>query len=202
MLISHVLVPPAIDALLRSPTNRVQAFLAAGHVCAVMGYHEYLPLVEEFRIPIVITGFEPLDIVSGIFTAIQQLETGHAAVENAYGRAVTQIGNQPAQAAINQVFEPVDRKWRGIGVIPNSGLGLRPEYSKFDAALRFDTETITVHESPLCHAGEVLQGLLKPNQCPAFGTECTPRRPLGAPMVSAEGACAAYYNYGRFIQSE
>jgi hydrogenase expression/formation protein HypD len=202
MLISHVLVPPAIDALLRSPTNRVQAFLAAGHVCAVMGYHEYLPLVNEFHIPIVITGFEPLDIVNGIFTAVQQLETGRAAVENAYGRAVNQKGNLPAQAAIKQVFETVDRKWRGIGLIPMSGLGLRPEYSQFDAALRFDLGTITVHESPLCHAGEVLQGLLKPNHCPAFGVECTPRRPLGAPMVSAEGACAAYYNYGRFIQSE
>ncbi|MBN1316801.1 MAG: hydrogenase formation protein HypD [Anaerolineales bacterium] len=202
MLISHVMVPPAINALLGSPTNRVQAFLAAGHVCAVMGYHEYLPLVEEFGIPIVITGFEPLDIVSGILTAVQQLEEGRVAVENAYGRAVTHKGNQPAQAAINQVFQTVDRKWRGIGVIPKSGLGLRPEFSKFDAALRFDTGTITVHESPLCHAGEVLQGLLKPNQCPAFGVECKPHRPLGAPMVSAEGACAAYYNYGRFSQSD
>lgn len=199
MLISHVLVPPAIQGLLQSPTNRVQAFLAAGHVCAVMGYHEYLPLSEEFGIPIVITGFEPLDIVRGIYMAVEQLENGRAQVENAYGRAVTQQGNRPAQDAILKVFQVVDRKWRGIGTIPQSGLGLRPEFSRFDAAVRFKTGTHTVHESPLCHAGEVLQGLLKPFQCPAFGSECTPRRPLGAPMVSAEGACAAYYNYGRFL---
>ena len=198
VLVSHVRVPPAIDVLLSSPRNRVQAFLAAGHVCAVMGYWEYPPLVEHYGIPIVVTGFEPLDIAQGILQAVQQLESGRAEVENAYNRTVTFEGNKPAQAVIQQVFKEVDRKWRGIGTIPGSGWGLRPELAAYDAARRFDTGDIQVHESPLCHAGEVLQGLLKPNQCPAFGKECTPRHPLGAPMVSNEGACAAYYNYGRF----
>lgn len=200
MLVSHVRVPPAIRALLSAPRNRVQALLAAGHVCTVMGYWEYIPLAEEMGVPIVVTGFEPLDIVQGVLMAVKQLEQGRACVENAYGRAVTREGNQPAQAVIRQVFQEVDRKWRGIGTIPNSGWGLRPSFARFDAALRFDSGTLVVNESPLCHAGEVLQGLLKPNQCPAFGTECTPRHPLGAPMVSAEGACAAYYNYGRFMK--
>jgi hydrogenase expression/formation protein HypD len=198
LLVSHVRVPPAIRALLSSPANRVQAFLAAGHVCAVMGYQEYHPLAREYRVPIVVTGFEPLDIVQGIWLAVRQLERGEARVENAYLRTVTEAGNRPAQEVIAQVFEETDRKWRGIGEIPHSGWSLRPDLAAYDAALRFDTGTITVHESPLCHAGEVLQGLLKPNECPAFGQECTPRHPLGAPMVSAEGACAAYYHYGRF----
>ena len=198
LLVSHVRVPPAIRALLNSPANRVQAFLAAGHVCAVMGYREYHPLAREFGVPIVVTGFEPLDIVQGIRLAVRQLERGEAQVENAYLRAVTEAGNRPAQEVIEQVFEETDRKWRGIGVIPQSGWNLRPEFATYDAALCYDTGEIDVHESPLCHAGEVLQGLLKPHQCPAFGQECTPRRPLGAPMVSTEGACAAYYNYGRF----
>ncbi len=198
VLVSHVRVPPAIGALLSSPSNRVQAFLAAGHVCAVMGYWEYQPLADAFRVPIVVTGFEPLDIVQGILMAVQQLEQGRARVENAYVRTVTEAGNRQAQAAVSRVFQECDRKWRGIGQIPNSGWCLRPEFALFDAALRFDTGEITVHESPLCRAGEVLQGLLKPHQCPAFGRECTPRHPLGAPMVSAEGACAAYYNYGRY----
>ncbi len=201
VLVSHVRVPPAINAILSSPTNRVQAFLAAGHVCAVMGYWEYHPPVQAFHAPIVVTGFEPLDIVQGILMAVQQLESGRAEVENAYVRTVTEKGNQAAQAVISQVFEECDRKWRGIGQIPKSGWCLLPEFSSFDAALRFDTGEIIVRESPLCHAGEVLQGLLKPNQCPAFGRECTPRHPLGAPMVSAEGACAAYHNYGRFEKS-
>jgi len=200
VLVSHVRVPPAINALLASPNNRVQAFLAAGHVCAVMGYWEYHPLAEQFNVPIVVTGFEPLDIAQGILAAIEQLESGRAVVENAYRRAVTEAGNRPAQAVIQQVFQPVDRKWRGIGEIPNSGWALRPEFAPFDAALRFETGGLNVHESPLCHAGEVLQGLLRPHRCPAFGAECTPRHPLGALMVSAEGACAAYYNYGRFEQ--
>ncbi len=198
VLVSHVRVPPAINALLSTPAIRVQAFLAAGHVCAVMGYWEYHPLAERFGVPIVVTGFEPLDIVRGILMAVQQLETGRTQVENAYVRTVTEAGNTPAQQVIEQVFQECDRKWRGIGEIPGSGWSVRPDFASFDAALRFDTGQITAHESPLCHAGEVLQGLLKPYQCPAFGTDCTPRTPLGAPMVSAEGACAAYHNYGRF----
>jgi hydrogenase expression/formation protein HypD len=198
LLVSHVRVPPAIRALLDSPSNRVQAFLAAGHVCAVMGYWEYQPLAQAYQVPIVVTGFEPLDIVQGLLLAVRQLERGEARVENAYPRTVTEAGNQPAQEVITQVFQDTDRKWRGIGVIPHSGWNLRPEFADYDAALRFESRGIEVQESPLCHAGEVLQGLLKPHQCPAFGKECTPRHPLGAPMVSAEGACAAYYNYGRF----
>lgn len=198
VLVSHVRVPPAIHTLLSSPTNRVQGFLAAGHVCAVMGYWEYRPLADTFRVPIVVTGFEPLDLAQGILQAVQQLEDGRAEVTNAYVRTVTAGGNKQAQATINQVFRECDRKWRGIGEIPGSGWCLRPEYALYDAALRFDTGELTVHESPLCRAGEVLQGLLKPHECSAFGRECTPRRPLGAPMVSAEGACAAYHNYGRY----
>ncbi len=202
VLVSHVRVPPAINALLSSPGNRVQAFLSAGHVCAVMGFWEYPPLAAKYTVPIVVTGFEPLDVVQGILLAVKQLESGRAEVENAYVRTVTRQGNQPAQAVIRQVFQEVDRKWRGIGTIPGSGWGLRPEFAPFDAALRFETGDLAVQESALCHAGEVLQGRLKPHQCPAFGQECTPRHPLGAPMVSAEGACAAYYNYGRFTKSE
>jgi len=175
VLVSHVRVPPAINALLSTPAIRVQAFLAAGHVCAVMGYWEYHPLAERFGVPIVVTGFEPLDLVRGILMAVQQLETGRAQVENAYGRTVTEAGNTPAQQVIEQVFQECDRKWRGIGEIPGSGWCVRPDFASFDAALRFDTGQITAHESPLCHAGEVLQGLLKPYQCPAFGTDCTPR---------------------------
>jgi hydrogenase expression/formation protein HypD len=198
LLVSHVRVPPAIQVLLDSPSNRVQAFLAAGHVCAVMGYWEYHPLAQRYGVPIVVTGFEPLDIVRGLLLAVRQLEKGEVRVENAYVRTVTEAGNRPAQEVIAQVFQDTDRKWRGIGVIPHSGWNLRPEFARYDAALRFDSGEIQVRESPLCHAGEVLQGMLKPHQCPAFGKECTPRHPLGAPMVSAEGACAAYYNYGRF----
>jgi hydrogenase expression/formation protein HypD len=201
VLVSHVRVPPAIEAILSSPSNRVQGFLAAGHVCAVMGYWEYHPLADRFGTPIVVTGFEPLDIVQGILMAVQLLESGQAKAANAYSRTVTEAGNQSAQEIVSQVFQECDRKWRGIGRIPRSGWCLRPEYADFDAALRFDTGDILVHESPLCRAGEVLQGLLKPHQCSAFGQECTPRRPLGAPMVSAEGACAAYHNYGRFAQN-
>lgn len=198
ILVSHVRVPPAVDALLASPANRVQALLAAGHVCAVMGYWEYHSLAARHRVPIVVTGFEPLDILQGLLLAVRQLESGRAEAENAYPRTVTEPGNEPAQAVIAQVFEECGRKWRGIGEIPNSGWCLRPEFASFDAALRFEAGEITTRESPLCRAGEVLQGRIKPHECGAFGRECTPRRPLGAPMVSAEGACAAYFRYGQF----
>ncbi len=195
MLVSHVRVPPAMRAILSSPYNQVQAFLAAGHVCAVMGYWEYPPIAEEFRIPIVVTGFEPVDLVEGILKAVQQLEANRHEVENAYGRAVTLEGNRPAQDLINKVFVECDRKWRGIGTIPVSGWRLRDEFAEFDAEKRFAVENINTKESPLCISGLVLQGRQKPNECPAFGKECTPEHPLGATMVSSEGACAAYYRY-------
>lgn len=198
VLVSHVLVPPAIEAIMRSPANRVQAFLAAGHVCSVMGTWQYGPLAQEFHVPIVVTGFEPLDILEGVRATVRQLEEGRSEVENAYPRAVTAAGNLPAQALLTEVFEVTDRAWRGIGVIPSSGWRLAPAYRDFDAAIRFGVGDIETRESPLCHSGEVLQGLLKPNQCPSFGKECTPQTPLGATMVSGEGACAAYYRYGRF----
>ncbi len=198
ILVSHVRVPPVLDALLSAPEVQVQGFLLAGHVCAVMGYWEYLPLVEKYRVPMVVTGFEPLDVVRGIYMAIQQLEQGRAEVENAYERVVVPQGNAPAMAIINEVFEECDRKWRGIGTIPASGWQLKPAYAPYDASKRFPLDGVRTVESPLCHAGDVLKGVLKPNECPAFGKECTPRRPLGAPMVSSEGACAAYYNFGRF----
>jgi hydrogenase expression/formation protein HypD len=202
ILISHVLVPPAIAALMESPTSRVQAFLAAGHVCSVMGTWQYGPLVEKYNVPIVVTGFEPLDVLEGIRRAVVQLERGEAMLENAYPRAVSAAGNLPAQQMLERVFAVTDRAWRGIGVIPQSGWRLRAEYADFDAELRYAVGDIHTAESALCHSGEVLQGLIKPNQCPAFGAECTPRRPLGATMVSTEGACAAYYQYGRFIRAE
>jgi hydrogenase expression/formation protein HypD len=195
MLVSHVRVPPAMRAILPSPYNQVQAFLAAGHVCAVMGYWEYPPIAEEFKVPIVVTGFEPVDLVEGILKAVRQLETNRHEVENAYGRAVTLEGNKPAQELINKVFVECDRKWRGIGTIPASGWRLRDEYADLDAEKRFAVENIDTKESPLCISGLVLQGRKKPNECPAFGKECTPEHPLGATMVSSEGACAAYYRY-------
>ncbi|MEA2008940.1 MAG: hydrogenase formation protein HypD [Chloroflexota bacterium] len=195
ILVSHVCVPPAIRAILGSPHNRVEGFLAAGHVCAVMGYWEYLPLAEEYRIPITVTGFEPLDIARGILTTLEMLESGQVAVRNAYKRLVTQEGNTSAQKIIARVFEECDRKWRGIGIIPHSGWRLRPEFAQFNAEEKFDLQDIQTEESPLCIAGEILQGLKKPHDCPAFGKECTPAHPLGATMVSDEGACAAYYNY-------
>jgi hydrogenase expression/formation protein HypD len=198
MLVSHVLVPPAIEAILSSPGSRVNAFLAAGHVCSVMGYWEYPPLCERFQVPIVVTGFEPLDILEGIRRAVIQLEAGRAEVENAYARVVSYEGNGPAQQVLREVFEVSDRTWRGIGNIPASGWRLREEYRAFDAEERFAVQGIQAEESSLCRSGEVLQGRIKPNQCPAFGRECTPRNPLGATMVSSEGACAAYFNYGRF----
>ena len=195
VLVSHVCVPPAMHAILGSPQNRVQGFLAAGHVCAVMGYWEYAPIAERYRVPIVVTGFEPVDIVRGILATVRQLEAGQAEAQNSYERAVTLEGNKPAQAVINRVFELRDRKWRGIGQIPMSGWGLRPELAAYDAEKRFDVEQIQPEESPLCIAGLILQGLKKPDECPAFGIQCTPQNPLGATMVSSEGACAAYYRY-------
>jgi len=198
MLVSHVLVPPAIEAIMRSPGNRVNAFLAAGHVCSVMGTWQYPPLAQRFGVPIVVTGFEPLDLLEGIRRTVVQLEQGRHEVENAYARVVTERGNEPAQAVLAEVFEPVDRAWRGIGVIPASGWRLADAYRDFDAEIRFGVTDVTAAESPLCRSGEVLRGTLKPNQCPAFGKECTPRTPLGATMVSSEGACAAYYHFGRF----
>jgi hydrogenase expression/formation protein HypD len=200
MLVSHVLVPPAIEAIMRSPGNRVSAFLAAGHVCSVMGTWQYPPLAERFRVPIVVTGFEPLDLLEGIRRTVAQLEAGRHEVENAYARVVTERGNEAAQRVIAEVFAPVDRAWRGIGVIPDSGWRLADAYRDFDAEIRFAVGDVTAVESPLCHSGEVLKGTLKPNQCPAFGRECTPRTPLGATMVSSEGACAAYYHAGRFVE--
>jgi hydrogenase expression/formation protein HypD len=195
VLVSHVLVPPAMKAILGSPTNRVQGFLAAGHVCAVMGYREYEPIADKYRIPITVTGFEPLDLLQGIHLTVRALEAGRVGVENQYSRAVTRDGNVAAQRLVDEVFEVCDRKWRGIGAIPTSGLRLRPELERFDAERRFGVGEIAADESPLCIAGEILRGLAKPGACPAFGTRCTPDRPLGAPMVSSEGACAAYYRY-------
>jgi len=197
MLISHVLVPPAIAALMSSPQCRVQAFLAAGHVCAVMGYEEYFPLAQKYHVPIVVTGFEPLDILQGIWMTVQQLEAGRAEVENQYSRAVRREGNQPAQALIKQVFRVVPRKWRGIGEIPQSGLGLSEAYAAFAAEQRFGLAEHHVDEPAECIAGLILQGLKKPHECAAFGARCTPEHPLGATMVSSEGACAAYYRYRR-----
>ena len=197
LLVSHVLVPPAIEALLDSPVRRVQAFLLAGHVCSVMGTEQYDPLVERYRVPMVVTGFEPLDVLEGIRRAVVQLEAGEARVENAYARAVTAAGNPVAQAVLSDVFEVTDRAWRGIGMIPRSGWKLSDRWRDHDAEQRFDVSAVTAPESSLCRSGEVLQGLIKPSECAAFGTECTPRRPLGATMVSTEGACAAYYQYRR-----
>ncbi len=202
MLCSHALVPPAIETLLSSPGNRIQAFLAAGHVCTVMGYEEYVPLAKRFNVPIVVTGFEPLDILQGISMAVKMLEEGRAVVENQYARSVRREGNLCAQKLIQEVFEVCDRKWRGIGTIPNSGLQLRDEFAEFDAEKRFSLTDLEVEESPDCIAGLVLQGRRKPRECPAFATHCTPEHPLGAPMVSSEGACAAYYHYARTKQTE
>jgi hydrogenase expression/formation protein HypD len=202
LLVSHVLVPPAIEAIMSSPGNQVQAFLAAGHVCSVMGYWEYPPLVEKYKIPIVVTGFEPLDLLEGIRRAVIQLEAGRHELENAYARIVRYEGNIPAQELLAEVFEVTDRAWRGIGVIPRSGWRLSPAYREFDAEERFHITGIHTEESKLCRSGDVLRGLIKPAECGAFGKECTPRHPLGATMVSSEGACAAYYNYGRFISAE
>jgi hydrogenase expression/formation protein HypD len=198
VLVSHVRVPPAIRAILSSNLNRVQGFLLAGHVCAVMGYHEYPELAEKFRVPMAITGFEPLDLANGILSLVRLLESGKLTeIDNSYSRAVTFEGNQPAQKIIDQVFQECDRPWRGIGVIPKSGWCLRPEFDEFNAELRFEVGDIQPRESALCIAGQIMQGRQKPHNCMAFGKECTPEHPLGATMVSSEGACAAYYKYGR-----
>ena len=197
ILVSHVRVPPAMHAILGSPDCRVQGFLLAGHVCTVMGYHEYPSLAEKYRVPMAVTGFEPLDMAQGILYTVRMLEEGRVAVENAYPRSVSFEGNPAAQAAIHQVFEDCDRTWRGIGMIPMSGWRLREEFAAFDAEKRFDVGAIQTKESPLCIAGQILVGMKKPHDCSAFGKECTPEHPLGATMVSSEGACAAYYKYGR-----
>jgi hydrogenase expression/formation protein HypD len=197
ILVSHVRVPPAMHAILSAPHNRVQGFLLAGHVCAVMGYWEYPSLATKYGVPMAVTGFEPLDLTQGILQTVRMLEQGRVEVENAYPRLVTFEGNRPAQQMIGQVFQERDRKWRGIGMIPNSGWGLRPEFDEFNAEKRFDVQQIQPEESPLCIAGLVLQGLKKPHECAAFGVQCTPETPLGATMVSSEGACAAYYHYKR-----
>ena len=199
MLVSHVLVPPAIRAILRSPANRVQAFLGPGHVCAVVGWREYEPLVEEYGVPIPITGFEPLDLLEGTLMAVRQLEQGRAELENQYARAVNREGNPEAQRMIERVFEVCDRGWRGIGVIPNSGYRLRAEFQEHDAERLFNVGDIRTQEPSICISGQILQGLRKPVHCSAFGSLCTPRTPLGATMVSSEGACAAYYNHGRHL---
>jgi hydrogenase expression/formation protein HypD len=199
ILVSHMRVPPAMHTILNSPNNRVQGFLLAGHVCTVMGYWEYQPIAEQYGVPMAVTGFEPLDIVHGIYQVVRRLEDGQVEVANAYPRSVTREGNRPAQAMIQRVFMECDRKWRGIGTIPNSGWKLRPEFAEFDAENRFQVDTIQPEESPLCIAGQILQGKKKPHECSAFGGECTPEHPLGATMVSAEGACAAYYRYGRGV---
>jgi hydrogenase expression/formation protein HypD len=200
-LVSHVLVPPAIRLLLNSPENRVQGFIAPGHVCTVMGYWEYKALVDEFRVPIVVGGFEPVDLLEAILMLVTQLEEGRAEVENQYARSVSYNGNQPAQRLVEQVFEVADRKWRGIGSIPMSGLRLRPEFAAYDAEKIFGVDTIEAEEPPECISALVLQGLKKPVDCPAFAARCTPEMPLGAPMVSTEGACAAYYQYRRHATS-
>lgn len=197
ILCSHVLVPPAMEALLSSASNRVQGFLAAGHVCTVMGYEEYFPLVEKYKVPIVVTGFEPLDILHGILMLVTQLEEGRHELENQYARVVKREGNVSAQEMIFNVFEISHRKWRGIGDIPNSGYTLKPQFAMYDADRKFDLGSVDVQESPLCIAGNILRGLNKPHECSAFGKQCTPEHPLGAPMVSSEGACAAYYQFRR-----
>jgi len=197
LLVSHVLVPPALEAILSASDCQVQAFLAAGHVCTVMGFEEYLPIAAKYRVPIVVTGFEPLDILQGVLMCVEQLETGRAEVRNQYSRAVRQEGNRQAQQLIREVFEVIPRKWRGIGEIARSGLGLRQPYGSFDAERKFGVQALRVEEPTDCQSGLVLQGKLKPNECPAFGSRCTPEHPLGATMVSSEGACAAYYRYRR-----
>jgi hydrogenase expression/formation protein HypD len=201
LLVSHVLVPPAITAILEAPGSRVQGFLGPGHVCTVMGFTEYEPLVQRYHVPIVITGFEPIDMLEGVLRVVEQLESGRAEVENQYSRAVRREGNAASIKLVGEVFEVCDRKWRGVGSIPLSGYRLRPEYQDHDAERTFAVDAIATQESNVCISGLILQGLKKPHQCPAFGKQCTPQAPLGATMVSAEGACAAYYAYGRHLES-
>ena len=199
ILVSHVLVPPAIEAVMSSPQCRVQGFLAAGHVCTVMGYNEYFPIAKKYKVPIVVTGFEPLDILQGIYMTVKQLEEGRYDVENQYARSVKRNGNAPAQNLVREVFRVVHRKWRGVGEIPESGLGLTDRYREFDAELKFSLTNYTADEPSECISGLVLQGIKKPAECPVFGTRCTPEHPFGATMVSNEGACAAYYRYRRHL---
>jgi hydrogenase expression/formation protein HypD len=201
VLVSHVLVPPVMKTLLNAPDNRVQGFLGPGHVCAVMGCDEYVPIARDYRVPIVITGFEPLDLLEGILRTLEQLESGRAQLDNPYARAVRAEGNSASRRLIEDIFEVCDRKWRGIGVIPQSGYKLRHDYRDHDAERVFEVEGILTHESTVCISGQILKGLKKPHDCPAFGRECTPQTPLGATMVSSEGACAAYYAYGRHLES-
>jgi hydrogenase expression/formation protein HypD len=197
LLVSHVLVPPAMEAILASPSNRVQGFLAAGHVCTVMGYTEYEPLAKRYQVPFIVTGFEPLDILQGVTMCIRQLEEGRAEVENQYTRSVRREGNIPAKELIDSIFRVVSRKWRGVGEIPRSGLALQEKYAELDAEHRFGLAHHTIEEPTECESGMILRGIKKPNECSAFGTSCTPEHPLGATMVSSEGACAAYYRYRR-----
>jgi hydrogenase expression/formation protein HypD len=197
MLLSHVLVPPAIASILQAPGNRVQGFLGPGHVCAIMGFREYEALTARYRVPIVVSGFEPVDLLQGILYAVRQLEAGRAEVENQYARTVAREGNAPARALLREAFDVVDRKWRGVGAIPKSGFRIRHEYRAHDAERKFAVDDIETRESPLCISGLILRGLKRPSDCPAFGKQCSPETPLGATMVSSEGACAAYFQYGR-----
>jgi hydrogenase expression/formation protein HypD len=199
LLVSHVMVPPSMTGILQSPQNRVQGFLGPGHVCAVMGWREYEPIAARYKVPIVITGFEPVDLLEGILLTVRQLEQGRAEVENQYVRAVSRDGNVPARKMIAQVFDIADRSWRGIGIIPKSGYKLSYAFREYDADRIFQVENIRTREPEVCISGQVLKGLKKPVDCPAFAAQCTPQSPLGATMVSAEGACAAYYNYGRHL---
>ncbi len=195
LLTSHVLVPPAMKALLQDDETNIDGFLAAGHVCTVMGTNEYLPIVKTYHIPIVVTGFEPVDLIQGLWNCIVQLEKGEAKLENQYARVVSEDGNKNAKQLVNKIFEVTDRSWRGIGLLPNSGLGLNMEFQQFDATFKFELDENKTTTQNACIAGEILKGLKKPKECPEFGLSCTPENPLGAPMVSSEGACAAYYNY-------
>ena len=201
VLVSHVLVPPSMTAILQANGNRVQGFLGPGHVCTVMGYSEYVPIAKRYHVPIVITGFEPVDMLEGVLMTVRQLEAGEAQVENQYARAVRPDGNERSRALIEEVFEICDRKWRGVGIIPKSGFKLRYEYRDYDAERIFEVDDIETQESTVCISGQVLKGLKKPHDCPAFGKTCTPQTPLGATMVSSEGACAAYYTYGRHLEA-
>ena len=201
VLVSHVLVPPMLKALLQAEDNRIQGFLGPGHVCTVMGTSEYEPITRRYHVPIVITGFEPLDLLEGVLRTVRQLEAGRGEVENQYARAVRPEGNLASRRLMEDVFEVCDRKWRGIGLVPESGFKLRPEYRDHDAERIFEVDQIETQESPLCISGLVLKGLKKPHDCAAFGTLCTPQTPLGATMVSSEGACAAYYAYGRHLEA-
>jgi hydrogenase expression/formation protein HypD len=202
VLVSHVLVPPMITAILQAPGNRVQGFVGPGHVCTVMGTSEYEPIARRYRVPVVITGFEPLDLLEGVLRTVEQLERGRSEVENQYARAVRPEGNSASRRLIEDVFEVCDRKWRGVGLIPKSGFKLRYEYRDHDAERLYEVDAIETQESSLCISGQVLKGLKKPHDCPAFGKECTPQTPLGATMVSSEGACAAYHAYGRYLETQ